>query len=219
MTRGIWLAAAGGVVVVVALAGLFFWLNGGASQKAAALPALKPLQPSTGFTRLDVVGVSGNAVTVSDGSGQRTLTLGSGVRVDVLQPATADAIAPGDEVIVGGAPNLVYPFAVKMLVVIPAAETDTAAGGIPRSRDGFAGWEALADPGQGPEIYGRIDSVANGSLQASGPLGSFSVSLSGGAPLRRLTVGGIGLVHGGDHLALPAGTVSSPTAVLDLPGS
>lgn len=218
LTRRAWRAVAGGVSAVAVLAALFFWLNGGASQKAAALPALKPLQPAGGFTRLSVVGVNGNAVTVDDGSGQRALTFGSGAHVDALQPAAADAIVPGDYVIVGGSPNLVYPFAVKMVVVIPAAEADAAATGTPRSRDGFNGWEALSAPTQGPEIYGRVESVTNGTLQASGPLGSFSVSLSG-FPLRRLTVGGVDLIHGGDHLALPAGTEGSPTAVLDLPGS
>jgi hypothetical protein len=219
LTRGAWIAIGSGVLAVVALAALFFWLNGGSSGKVASLPALQPLQPAGSFTRLGVVGVNGNAVVVDTGSEQRTLNFGPAVHVDALQPATADAVAAGDYVIVGGKPNLVYPFAVKMIVVIPAAVANVGSNGMPRSSDGFSGWETLTDAGQGPEIYGRVDAVANGVLQASGPLGGFTVSLSDGAPLRKLAVGGIELVHGGDHLALPSGTESNPTAVLDLPGS
>lgn len=217
--RGVWLGAACAVAVAAVLAGLLLWFNStGSSQKAAALPAMRPLQLDPAFDRVSVVSVSGNSVVLDTGAGQRTLALAQGTRVEALQPATADSIAVGDFVVVGGAPNLVYPFAVKSVVVIPAAEADAGAGGPPRSRGGFDGLEANPDAAQGPELYGRVESVANGALQVSGPLGTFSVSLQKGAPLRRLTAGGVELIHGGDRLALPAGS-ASPGAVLDLPGS
>jgi len=216
--RRVLLIAGATLVVLVAAALIIRGLQPGPSGPVK-LPALHPLQYGADLTRGDVRKLSGTTLTLDAAGGSRDVELAPGTRVEVLLPATPDQIVPGDYLVVGGIPNLVNSFAVKLVVDIPAAEAAApAAGGLPRSTGGFTGWETFTNPAQAPEVYGRVDAAVPGGFVLSGPLGKVTVLLDGQSALRRLNAGGVEQIHGGDHVAVRPGAGTQPETVLVLPG-
>ncbi len=206
---GVLMLAAIGVLVAVYLS------RSGPSLAAARLPVVPPLRPVPGFLRGDVNSVSSNSFSIATAaSGIQTVELGSGTRIEALVPAAPGSIAVGDYLTVGGVPNLVLSFAIKLVVDIPASEAQETASGPPKSKAGFTGWETYTTPAQSPEVYGRVDAIDANGFHLTGPLGPITVKLDEQSPLRRLTPGGIDLIHGGDHMALPTGPPSSPPAAV-----
>ncbi|HZQ35836.1 MAG TPA: hypothetical protein VFD32_07885 [Dehalococcoidia bacterium] len=213
---------AGIAVVLVAVAALIavLTLRGGGSNVATKLPPLPALQYRPDLLKGDVQEVAGNTLTLAPvaGAKPRQLTLGANTRIEALQPAKPEEIAPGDGLTVGGVPNLVNSFAIKLVVRIPAAQLGRSGAMPPESAAGFTGWEAYPSAQQSPEVYGIVSSVANGKVQLAGPTGTVTVSLDGQSPLRQLTSVGIDQIHGGDHLAIALDGAGNPTAILVLPG-
>ncbi len=207
----------GGGAVLLALVGILtavYLSRRGPSQSAARLTPLPRLQLTQGLLRGDVNTVGGNSFTLLNGAGDaRSVTVGPNTRIEALVRAQPGSIAVGDYLIVGGVPNLVYSFAVKLVVDIPAAEAQATTSGPPKSKAGFTGWETYTNPHQAPEIYGRVDSIDAGGYHLSGNLGPITVKLDDGSSLRRLTTGGIDLIHGGDHVAM-TDSGSPPAGVL-----
>jgi hypothetical protein len=205
---GLLLLVLAGILVAVYLG------RRGPSLAAAKLPPVPPLQGAPGLLRGDVGTVGSGNFSVINGAGDaRTVSVGPSTRVEALVRSQPSSVAVGDYLTVGGIPNQVYSFAVKLVVDIPAAEAQPAASGPPRSKGGFTGWEAYADPRQMPEVYGRVESIDADGFHLSGTLGPITVKLDDGSALRRLTSGGLDLIHGGDHVAL-APSPSPPPAVL-----
>src|SRR5437588_135508 len=110
--RPVWWLA--GALALAALAALIVFLltRGGGSQQARRLPPIATPAALAAFVRGDVRQINGDRVELSLGQSARTITLSSGTRVEALTPAGPDAVAPGDFVSVGGAPNLVNTVAV-----------------------------------------------------------------------------------------------------------
>jgi hypothetical protein len=211
----LWLVA--GVVIVAALIGLAVVVlrGSGANTQAQRLAAIPTPAAYADFVRADVRQVSGTSILVAPPKGDvRQLNLG-GTRVEALLPALPTAIALGDFISIGGAPNLVNSIAVKLVVVIPAAEAGDAAGGVPRSKGGFTGWEAYPSL-SAPRLYGKVDSIGADGIHVSGAEGAFVVTIDPMAMIRRLMAGGAELVHGGDHVAFAAGAGQAPSVLLDL---
>jgi len=216
--------AVAGVVVLALLAVstllAVFALRGGGSNAAAKLPPLPALQYRTDLLKGDVQEVAGNTVTLAPAPGAkpRQLTLGANTRIEALLPAKPGEIAVGDGLTVGGVPNLVNSFAIKLVVLIPAAQLGRPGAMPPLSAGGFTGWEAYPSAQQSPEAYGLVTSIGPDGVQLSGPTGTVTVSLDGQSPLRRLTPAGPDQIHGGDHLAIALDSRGNPIAVLVLPG-
>lgn len=214
--------AAGIASALVAVAALIavLVLRGGGSNGAAKLPPLPALQYRADLLKGDVQEVAGNTLTLAPAPGAkpRQLTLGANTRIEALLPAKPAEIAAGDGLTVGGVPNLVNSFAIKLVVLIPAAELGRAGTMPPQSAAGFTGWEAYPSAQQSPEVYGIVGSASNGTVQLSGPTGTVTVSLDDQSPLRRLAPAGIDQIHGGDHLAIALDGAGNPTAILVLPG-
>jgi hypothetical protein len=203
--------AAVGVVVAVYLG------RRGPSLAAAKLPpiSVQPAGPTT--LKADVASVSGSTLQLDPGGGSRSTTVGPDTRVEALLPMLPKDVKVGDFITVGGVPNFVYSFAVKLVVDIPPDAADPNASNPPRSRSGFDGWETYRDANQLPEVFGKVESIDAGGIHLNGALGPITVKLDDQSPLKRLTAGGVELIHGGDHVAL-AGPPAAPTAILVLPG-
>jgi hypothetical protein len=208
-------AGAVAVVLVVAIVALIVRGCGAGPQAAAKLPALKPLDSGSRYLKGDVRLLRGQVITLTVGSTTRDITLDSSASIEALTPITPDTIAVGDYLTVGGIPNLVNSFAVKQVIVIPAAAAGGGSG-VPRTKAGFTGWEAYTVSGDSPEIFGRVEEVAAGNVRLAGPTGQISVRLDASSPLLRLAPATVDAIRGGDHLAVSQG---NPLAVLSLPGS
>jgi hypothetical protein len=215
------IAGMGGLVLIILLALLaVLALRNGGSNAAAKLPPLPPLQYRADLLKGDAETIAGNTIKVAPaGGGQpRQVTLAANARIEALLPAKPDEIAVGDALTVGGVPNLVNSFAIKLVVLIPAAQLGQPGAMPPQSAAGFTGWEAYPSAQQSPEVYGRVTAVTADGVQLAGPTGTFSMSLDGQSPLRRLTPVGVDQIHGGDHLAIALDGNGNATAVLVLPG-
>ncbi|HLZ72799.1 MAG TPA: hypothetical protein VKV26_23080 [Dehalococcoidia bacterium] len=217
--RAILAAAVLALLVMVALLALLA-LRGGGSNAAAKLPPLPALQYRADLLKGDVQEVAGNTVTLAPAPGAkpRQLTLGPQTRIEALLPAAPGAIAVGDGLTIGGVPNLVNSFAIKLVVLIPAAQLGQPGALPPKSAGGFTGWEAYPSAQQAPEAYGLVTAVSAKSVQLAGRTGSVSVALDEQSPLRRLTSVAPQQIHGGDHLAVALDNSGNPAAVLVLPG-
>ncbi len=216
-------AIAAGIAIALAVVAALIAvlaLRGGGSNAAAKLPPLPALQFRADLLKGDVQELSGNTLTLAPppGGKPRQLTLGPNTRIEALLPATPSEIAPGDGLTVGGVPNLVNSFAIKLVVRIPATQLGRAGAMPPESAAGFTGWEAYPSAQQAPEVYGIVSSVADGKVQLAGPTGTVTVSLDDQSPLRRLAPAGSDPIHGGDHLAIALDSAGNPTAILVLPG-
>lgn len=213
---------AGGAVALLAVAALIaaLALRGGGSNAAAKLPPLPALQYRADLLKGDVQEVSGHTLTLTlaPGAKPRQLALSVNTQIEALLPAKPAEIAAGDGLTVGGVPNLVNSFAIKLVVLIPAAQLGRRGAMPPQSAAGFTGWEAYPSAQQSPEVYGIVSSAADGKVQLSGPTGAVSVSLDDHSPLRRLASVGTDQIHGGDHLAIALDSAGNPTAILVLPG-
>jgi len=215
-----WLLAVPAVLILVAGVAMAVVLIGrGGSSRAATLPPLRPLQNIASMQRGYVQQARGDTVTVATATGNVDLHLGAGTRVEALTAAKPAAIVVGDYLTVGGVPNLVNAFAVKEVVLIPAAEAAAAGAGPPRSKAGFTGWEAYDDPKEAPELFGRVAAIVPGGVRLDGPAGEVTVLLDEHSVLRRLDAGGVDLLHGGDRIAFPASAGASPAALLVLTAS
>ena len=201
------------VAVLVAV-----YLGRSGSSPAAAKLAPLPAFQGGGPVRADVNAVDAGALTLTTRSGQQRATVAATTRVEALLPIDPADVAVGDYLSVGGVPNLVNAFAIKLVVDIPAGVAASPSSGPPRTRAGFTGWEAYADANQSPEVYGRVESIESEGVHLAGPLGPITVTLAPGSPLRRVTPGGAELIHGGDHVALMGTSPSAPASVLVLPG-
>ncbi|MHB8574300.1 MAG: hypothetical protein ACYDCQ_03115 [Dehalococcoidia bacterium] len=212
----LWLAAGG--MAALGLLGLVIFLlsSGGTTPRAQRLAALATPGDFPGVARGDVRQVTANNIAVAVGGNVRQLPVPGSTRVEALLPAAPSSIMPGDFVSIGGAPNLVNSIAVKLVVVIPAAEAGASAAGVPRSKGGFTGWEAYLDSAA-PRLYGRVDAIDAGGVHVSGGTGSFTLTLDPKAEVRRLTVGGVDLIQGGDHVAFVSRPEGTPGALLVLP--
>jgi hypothetical protein len=209
------LAGAALALVIVAVLAALYFTRGGQSQSAAKLPALQPLQRGGNLLLGDVQQVDGSTLTLSTANGARTVTLGAGTRVEALLPAKLSDISVGDYLTVGGIPNQVNSFAVKLVVDIPAADVGQPVDGIATSKGGFTGWETYTDVTQMPEVSGKVAAIDASGVHIAGPTGDALVQLDDQAPLRRLITGSADLIHGGDHVAVQPG--APPPAVLVLP--
>lgn len=205
------LALVAGVAVLV-LRG-----RSGNQTSAAKLPPLPPLQYAATLVKGDVVQTTADSVTITTAGGTRTLTVGPSTRVETLRPAKPAAIAPGDYVTVGGVANLVNSFAIKQVVIIPAAEVGAPGPGAPRTKAGFNGWDAYTAAEPAPAVYGKVDALVEGGVRLSGPTGVFTLALDDQSPLFRVTVGGSDLIRGGDHLAFTE-TSGAPAVLFAVPG-
>lgn len=210
----------GGVVALAAIAIVVavYLARRGPSLAAAKLPPIPTRQTGAGLLRADVGSVNGTALQVSNGSDSQTVTAGPNTRVEALLPIAPSDIAVGDYLTVGGLPNLVYTFAIKLVVDMPADVVDANGSGPPRSKAGFTAWEAYKDANQGPEVYGKVEAIDADGVHLNGSLGPITVKLDEQSPLRRLTMGGVDLIHGGDHVAIAGKSSSAPDAILVLPG-
>jgi hypothetical protein len=214
-----WLGAGIVLLVVFGVLAALYLSRRGPSLAAARLPAVAPLAVAPGFLRGDVNAAGNDNISIAtSGGGTMSISIGSGTRVEALVPARPSTIAVGDYLTVGGMPNLVLSFAIKLVVDIPAGEAQDTPSGPPKSKGGFSGWETYTNPAQAPEVYGRVEAIDADGYHLNGPLGPITVKIDEQSPLRRLTSGGIDLIHGGDHLALPAGSNATPAAVLVLGG-
>lgn len=210
------------LLVVLAVAGgvLLFSRSRQGSSRAVALPPLHPLQIVPGPPAMVVEEVSGSSLLLQTASGARRVSLPAGLSVELLRPAPASTIKPGDWLSLGGAANQINSFAVKQVVVIPAAEANSGGNTDepPRSRDGFTGFEGERDATIGPAVYGRVRAVSAAVLTLDGPAGAVTVQLPPDTQVLRLQSGAAAQISDGDRLVF-AGSAdpASATAVLARP--
>jgi hypothetical protein len=178
--------------------------------------AFQPPTPARPVTAVDVQQATGGRFALSDGT--RDASFAGGARIEVLRPATAADIRPGDWLTVVGIPNEVRNFSIRSLVLIgdPSAAD---AEGVVRSAGGFAGHEASRDQSERPLLGGVVESVDGAQVVLRGPSGPVTVTFTPAAPLRRLDQGRADEVREGDRIAfIEADTLGDARAVLVLPG-
>jgi hypothetical protein len=182
----------------------------------AALPPLPPLAVVPGTPAVVVAQAAGNEMLLQTAAGARSVTLPTGLHIELLRPAPASAIQIGDWLSIGGAANQINSIALKQVVLIPAAE---AISGVdphqpPRSRDGFTGFEGESDATIGPALYGRVRSISGSSLTLDGPDGALSVHIPPEMQILRLQTGDAAAIRDGDRLVFAGGDPATATAVL-----
>lgn len=178
--------------------------------------AFQPPAPAHAVTALDVQQASGGRLVLSDGS--RDVAFAPGVQVELLRPASAAEIRPGDWLVAIGIPNEVRNFSIRSLVLI--ADPSAPDGeGVVRSPGGFAGHEASRDSSERPLLGGVVEVVEGQEVTLRGPTGPITVTLTTNAPLRRLEAGRPEDVREGDRIAfIGADGLDDARGVLVLPG-
>ena len=178
--------------------------------------AFVPPAPAHSVKALDVQQASGGRVSLSDGS--RDVAIVPGARIEVLRPASAADIRPGDWLGVIGIPNEVRNFSIRSLVLLTEPGSPDAEG-VVRSPGGFAGYEASRDQSERPLLGGIVEAVDGERVTLRGPTGPIAVTLTPSAPLRRLSAGGTEDVREGDRIAfIGADGLGDARSVLVLPG-
>jgi hypothetical protein len=203
--------------IVAAFAGVLLLAQRAAEPDVPPEPAaFQPPVPVRPVTALDVQQAAAGRLALSDGS--RDISLADGAGIEILRPATASDIRPGDWLTVIGIPNEVRNFSIRSLVLI--ADPSAPDGeGVVRSTGGFAGHETSRDQSERPLLGGVVESVDGVRVVLRGPSGPVTVMLTPNAPLRRLEQGRPDQVREGDRIAF-VGTerLSDARHVLVLPG-
>jgi hypothetical protein len=205
------------VAIVMAFAVVILLARRAAAPDVPPEPAaFQPPAPAHPVTALDVQQASAGRVSLSDGS--RDVAFAPGARIEVLSPASAADIRPGDWLAAIGIPNEVRNFSIRSLVLIAEPGTPDG-GGVVRSPGGFAGYEASRDPAERPLVGGVVEAVDSQSVTLRGPTGPITLTLTANAPLRRLEAGRPEDVREGDRIAfIAADGLGDARSVLVLPG-
>ncbi len=162
------------------------------SQRPDAPPFSPPAAFPTNYQRLVVRQVTGSAITLgSDSSSGRpeskatTFDASAGAVIEVISPATAASLQPGEWMSVIGITNSVRNFTIHQIVVLPAG-SNADADGVARSAAGFGGYEAATDENDRVAFGGTIAKADGNTVTLDGPEGPITVQLSDRAPLFRL---------------------------------
>ena len=210
-------AAAGTIVAVVVLS-----QHVGNDNIPPQPGAFSYAPPAPGFVRLSVRQVAGGKVTAVEDAPKgapapapRDITAGPNTIVEILEPAKATAVQPGDWVSVIGITNLVRNFSIHSVVVIPGGKP--SADGVGRSPGGFGGDEASSNLADRVIFGGPVTQVNGDTLTLTGPAGPITVELTASAPLYRLKARTLADVAEGDRIAVRGVDLSAPDAVLAQP--
>jgi hypothetical protein len=143
----------------------------------------------------------------------QTLTIGSGIRVEVLRAARPSDLRPGEWLAVIGVSNKVRNFTVHGLVIIPgvpAVGTDQVA----RSAAGFAGNEAGLNADDQVVLGGVIDQVSPGFVTINAGPTAVRVDIPSRSPIYRLDEGRADEIRDGDLVAVSGAGIADPQAAL-----
>jgi hypothetical protein len=143
----------------------------------------------------------------------QTLTLGSGIRVEVLRPAGLSDLRPGDWLAVIGVSNSVRNFSIHSLVIIPG-QTRVGTDQLARSAAGFAGNEAGANAADQVVLGGVIEQVSPGFLTINAGPTAVRIDISSRSPIYRLDKGGTAEIRDGDLVAVSGAGLADPQAAL-----
>ena len=188
--------------------------------RVVALPALQPLQVVPGAAPAIVEQAGGTKLLLQTASGPERVNLPAGLQIEVLRPAPASNIQVGDWLSVGGAANQVNSFALKQIVLIPAAEAKAGSDPRepPRSTDGFTGFEGESDPKVGPVLFGQVRATAGANVTLAGPAGTITIQLPPDTAILRIQAGDAAQIKDGDRLVFAGGSdPAAATAVLARP--
>jgi len=212
----------GALVAIVALASA----ASSSDVPPAPPPFAAPAAPG-GITALDVQSRDGSRVTAVQPSGPRTpagppgtVAIASEATIEVLHPAAPADIKVGDVLTIDGVPNQVKNFALRWVIIMPAATTEK--DGIARSAGGFTGVEADPALDDRAILSGRVTAVSAGDVTFEGAQGPVTLAFvpQGSSPLHvlRLAAGSLADVAAGARVAGAFG--SKPArAVLVFPAS
>ncbi len=201
-----WLVPFAGILVVLAALAAVIVLARDSGKTGAPRPPGPFERPAeeAQFAVYTVSQVAGGRLqfSLTDGAPAPDVAVPPGARIEVLRPARASDLQPGDWVTVFGVTNEVLNFAIRFVVAIPggAAGEDSLA----RSPGGFTGHEANAEPEEAPIVSGRVVSVSGTTITMEGPSGTMTIDAGDGAPLFRLTEGTLADIREGDRVAFPA---------------
>lgn len=210
-----WLVPLAGIVLLVAALAAVVLLARASGDSGAPPPAGPFERPAREdrFAVYTVLQVADGQVrfALADGAPAPDVAVPSGARVQLLRPADAGQVQPGDWVTVVGVTNEVLNFAIRFVVAVPGGTPDAA--GIARSMGGFVGHEANAEPAEAPITSGRVVSISGSTIVMDGPTGTMTIETSGDAPLFRMVEGTASDIREGDRVAFPAvGGKADPAA-------
>lgn len=241
-----WLMPAlfGGFLLAGILAVLVLANRTGGSDAPPQPPAFATPAPSRIITAFDVREVAGDVLTLASAGSTAdrpaTVTVRSDAAIEILTPARAADIEPGDWLTVIGVPNEVRNYSITAMVVIPPPH-GPAIDQFRTTAGGFIGHEAIRDAEQVPILGGEVIAVdlaaatagpgddegtADGEAPAvvsdtvtlTGPDGPIVVTLTPAAPLLRIRAGTAADIAEGDRIAVPGTSAADATVVLVLPG-
>lgn len=204
-----------GILAVVVLAAR----SGGSDAPPRPAPFAPPA-PSRVFSAYDVREVTGDVLTLavagSTADRPASVTLRSGVVVEVLAPATARDIQPGDWITIIGVPNEVRNYSITAIVAIPPPHGEPVES-FRTTQAGFLGYEPIRDVEQVPILGGEVTAVDGDTLTLTGPDGPVTLTLTEAAPLVRVSTGDAGAIAEGDRIAVLGTSPAEAEAVLVLP--
>jgi hypothetical protein len=216
---GVFLAVAGTLVAVV-----FLSQRVGSDDIPPAPPPFAYTAPETGVTRGTVrqVTAAGFSVALDAPAGQPQSTveisLAPATTVELLRPARAGDVRPGDWLTVVGIPNEVRNFSAHAFIAIPQPYTvdgERAA----RTPGGFAGHETATNERDRVLLGGEVVRVEGNVIVLRGPAGEVRVEVvnAATAPLYRLAAATPADVRDGDRLAIRGVPGGAPAALLAQP--
>lgn len=192
-----------------------------APPRPGAFAAPAPAHPAVA---LDVQQVRGDTLTLGGPAGSFEVRLVGGVSVYALHPATSADAAPGDWVTVVGVANEVLNFAIRQVVIVPAALGATPdSEGVPRLPSALAGHEANRDRRERPLLAGRVERVDGQSLTYTGRNGAMTLDAGPSSRVQRLTAASPADIRAGDRIAYlpprPGAALTDAAALLVLPAA
>ncbi|GAB4329261.1 MAG: hypothetical protein Kow0010_13500 [Dehalococcoidia bacterium] len=217
-----WLMPAvfGVVVLAGVLAVIVLAARSGGSDAPPQPPPFAPPAPSRVVTAYDVREVTGDVLTLavagSTADRPSPVTLRSDVAVEVLAPATASDVEPGDWVTIIGIPNEVRNYSITAIVVVPPPHGEPI-DAFRTTASGFLGHEPIRDTAQVPILGGEVTAVDGDTLTLTGPDGTMLITLTEAAPLVRVARAAAGAIGEGDRIAVLGTSAADASAVLVLP--
>lgn len=208
--------AVAGMVAIVVLAS-----RSGGSDAPPEPGAFATPPASRVVTAYDVREVAGDVVTLASAGSTAdrpfTASIPAGAAVEVLAPATAGELEPGDWVTIIGIPNEVRNYSITSIVAIPAPQ-GTAVDGLRATVSGFLGHEANRVAEEVPIVGGEVVRIDAGTISLEGPDGPMTIAVTENAPLARVVAGTAAVIAEGDRIAVTGASIDDAEAVLVLPG-
>ncbi len=190
-----------GVLLLAGIAGAVMLTMAGRDAEPPRAGAFVAPSSAVRAISRDVQQARSGSIVLGSVEGSVTGALGSATAVYAVRPARAEDVRSGDWVTVVGVPNEVLNFAIRRVVVIPAALAPSADGdGVPRL-GGLAGYETSRDPRERPVIAGRVTAVSGSSITITSRERTMTIDIAAPGPLRRIERAAAADVHEGDRLA------------------